>query len=124
MISDVRAHCHGPRARSHRLNSRRCPPHAVEATVCLVESQTEIHRFGRSCVSTSLTLLRRWVSVVAAAIGIVGAYGGAAAMLVRLFTDITGIQAFLFVGAPVGLIVAALMWKKLPRILGFENDVL
>ena len=75
-------------------------------------------------MSMSFILLRRWVAVVAAAIGIVGAYGGAAAMLVRLFTDIAGIHALLFVGAPVGLIAAALMWKKLPRILGFENDAL
>ncbi|MBG7620714.1 hypothetical protein I5R65_14690 [Herbaspirillum sp. AP02] len=68
-----------------------------------------------------LGTLRCYVSVVSSAIalgiawGMLGAFGG------RFLFGLQEVQALLFVGLPVGLLVVVLMWKRLPRILGFDE---
>lgn len=65
--------------------------------------------------------LRRYVSVVASAIGLGIAWGALAAFGSRFLFDLQEVPSLLFVGLPVGLLVVALMWKRLPRILGFDE---
>lgn len=68
-----------------------------------------------------LTSIRRHVTVTAAALGLGGAWGSLAAIGAKLVLGMRETNAWLFVGLPVAVIVALLMWKKLPRILGFEK---
>lgn len=68
-----------------------------------------------------LGTLRRYVSVVSSAISLCIAWGMLAAFGGRLLFGLQEMQALLFVGLPVGLLVVVLMWKRLPRILGFDE---
>ena len=52
------------------------------------------------------------------------AYGAIAAVLARIFTNISEEHALLFIGLPVAVVVVSLMWKRLPNVLGFKNHVL
>ncbi len=65
--------------------------------------------------------LRRYVSVVASATGLGIAWGALAAFASRFLFDLQEVPSLLLVGLPVGLLVVALMWKRLPRILGFDE---
>jgi hypothetical protein len=62
---------------------------------------------------------REWVTVTAAAIGAGGAWGMLAAVAARSIATISEVSALLFVGLPIGFLVAAWLWPKLPGILGF-----
>lgn len=64
--------------------------------------------------------LREVVSVTAAAIGAGGAWGSLAAIVARWLTPIPEAAAWIFVALPVALLVAFLLWPRLPRILGFR----
>ncbi|MBL8377589.1 MAG: hypothetical protein JNM79_06975 [Burkholderiales bacterium] len=64
---------------------------------------------------------RRYVSVVASAIGLGIAWGALAAFGSRFLFDLQEVPSLMFVGFPVGLLVVVLMWKRLPRILGFDK---
>jgi hypothetical protein len=68
-----------------------------------------------------LDSIRRHVSVTAAAIGLGGAWGSLAAIGAKLGLGIQETHAWLFVGLPVAVVVVLLMWKRLPRILGFDE---
>jgi hypothetical protein len=63
---------------------------------------------------------REWVAVTASAIGAGGAWGALAAIAARVLTPISEVASLLFIGLPVGLLVAAWLWPKLPKILGFR----
>lgn len=64
---------------------------------------------------------RRYVACIGVA-GVGGVfYGMIAGGIAREFTDITENDALLFVVLPVALLFIALMWRKLPRILGFDT---
>lgn len=68
-----------------------------------------------------LGTLRRHVSVVASAISLGIAWGMLAAAGGRFLFGLQEEQSLLFVGLPFGLLVVVLMWKRLPRILGFDE---
>lgn len=68
-----------------------------------------------------LITIRRYVTVTAAAMGIGGAWGALAAIGAKLGLGLQETDAWLFVGLPVAVVVVLLMWKRLPRILGFEE---
>lgn len=72
-------------------------------------------------MKVSFEQLRFLVTVTAAAIGV---YGAIAAILARSFTNISEEHALLFIGFPVALVAAGLMWERLPNVLGFKNHVL
>ena len=63
---------------------------------------------------------REWVAVTSCAIAAGGAWGALAAAVARLLTPISEDAALLFVALPVALVVAAWLWPKLPKILGFR----
>jgi hypothetical protein len=60
--------------------------------------------------------------VTSAAIGLAGCWGSLAAIAAKLGLGIQEIHAVLFVGPPVGAAVVLLMWKRLPRMLGFDEE--
>ena len=64
---------------------------------------------------------RELVTCVAAAIGAGGAWGSAAAICARLVSPISEQSAWLFIGLPVAAVVAALLWRRLPKLLGFRG---
>ncbi len=66
--------------------------------------------------------LRERLTVTAAAVGAGGAWGSIAAIVARLTTPISEHSAWLFVAVPVGVVVAWLLWPRLPKILGFRSD--
>jgi hypothetical protein len=68
-----------------------------------------------------LGAIRRHVAVTAAAIGLGGAWGSLAAIGAKLGLGIQESHAWLFVGLPVAVVVVLVMWKRLPRILGFDE---
>lgn len=68
-----------------------------------------------------LGAIRRHVTVTAAAIGLGGAWGSLAAIGVKLGLGVQEAHAWLFVGLPVAVVVVLVMWKRLPRILGFDE---
>lgn len=68
-----------------------------------------------------LALIRRHVTVTAAAIGVGGAWGSLGAIAAKLGLGLQETHSWLFVGLPVAAVVVLLMWKRLPRILGFET---
>lgn len=68
-----------------------------------------------------LNSIRRHITVTAAAIGLGGAWGSLAAIGAKLGLGIQETNAWLFVGVPVSVVVVLLMWKRLPRILGFDE---
>lgn len=65
--------------------------------------------------------IRRYVTVTAASIGLGGTWGALAAIGAKLGLGMHESHAWLFVGLPVAVVVVFLMWKRLPRILGFEE---
>jgi hypothetical protein len=68
-----------------------------------------------------MAIIRRHVTVLAAAIGLCGAWGSLAAIVAKVGFGLPEVQAWLFVGLPSGLLVVAALWKKLPGILGFDD---
>jgi hypothetical protein len=68
-----------------------------------------------------LNCIRRHVTVTAAAIGLGGAWGALGAFCGRFFFHLQEVPSLLFVGLPIGLLVVALMWKRLPQLLGFDE---
>jgi hypothetical protein len=75
---------------------------------------------GAKIPMTSATLRER-VTVAAAAFGAGGAWGSLAAILARLTTPISEVAAWGFIAIPVALLVAWLLWPRLPKILGFRG---
>jgi hypothetical protein len=65
--------------------------------------------------------IRRRVTLTAAATGLGGAWGSLAAIAAKLGLGKQETHAWLFVGLPVAVVVVRLMWKSLPRILGFDE---
>ena len=68
-----------------------------------------------------MATIRRHVTVLAAASGLCGAWGSLAAIVAKVGFGLTEDQAWLFVGLPAGLLVLAVVWKKLPGMLGFDD---
>jgi hypothetical protein len=67
--------------------------------------------------------LRERVAVISCAIMVFLFYGMLAAAVARFLTSLSEVASLLFIGVPVGALVAFLLWPKLPRILGFrQND--
>jgi hypothetical protein len=66
-------------------------------------------------------ILRRCLAMVAAAVGLGGAWGSLAAIGAKLALGLQEVHAWLFVGLPVAIVVVLLMWKRLPRLLRFEQ---
>lgn len=64
---------------------------------------------------------REWVAVTASAIGAGGAWGALVAVAARALTPISEVASLVFVALPMGLLVAAWLWPKLPKILGFRQ---
>lgn len=71
-------------------------------------------------MNEAIELIRRYVTVTAAAIGAGRAWGTFAAISAKLTFDLKESDALLFAGLPVALLIIVLIWKRLPRILGFE----
>lgn len=69
--------------------------------------------------SNKFLTFRRYATVLAAAIGVGGIWGFIAAVGVRITFDVSETYALLYFGLPIGAVVAALMWRRLPRMLGF-----
>ena len=63
---------------------------------------------------------REWVAVTSSALGAGGAWGALAAVAARAVVPISEVASLLFVGLPTGLLVAAWLWPKLPKILCFR----
>jgi hypothetical protein len=70
-------------------------------------------------VFTALRRLMLKVSVTVFLILFYGLFLGAAAG--KYIFGLDEDSALFLVGLPTGLIVAGIMWKKLPKILGIEN---
>jgi hypothetical protein len=64
---------------------------------------------------------RRWIAVVAASLTFGLFYGGLAAVLARVIWDASEEWALLAIGLPVGMLAVLLIWKRLPKILGFDK---
>jgi hypothetical protein len=65
---------------------------------------------------------REGVSCAATALGAGGVWGSLAAISSRLLTPISEAHSWLFVGLPVAVVVIALIWRRLPKILGFRGE--
>jgi len=65
--------------------------------------------------------VRELVSCTAAAVGAGGAWGSLAAIGARAISQISEEAAWLFIGLPVAAVVVALLWPRLPAILGFRG---
>ncbi len=63
----------------------------------------------------------RYVGQVAAAAFLFLFYGFWGAAAGRYMLDLGEDSSWLFVGFPTGLLVAGIMWKKLPKILGIQD---
>jgi hypothetical protein len=57
-------------------------------------------------------------SHVPPALGAGGAWGGLAVISSRFLTHISEAHSWVFVGLPVAVVVIALVWRRLPEILG------
>lgn len=68
-----------------------------------------------------LLLARKWVTVACGAFFTGGFYGTVAAILVMHAFNVSEKDALLYVGLPVAVLVAAFMWPRLPKILGFDD---
>ena len=66
--------------------------------------------------------VRRHVAVTAAAVGVGGAWGSLIALGAMQIFGMEEARAWIFVAAPIALLVALLVWKRLPKILGFEGS--
>jgi hypothetical protein len=68
-----------------------------------------------------LSSLRRHIAVTSAAFGAGGAWGGLAAYCSRTWFGLEEETALLFVFLAVSLAFIALVWRRLPRVLGFDE---
>lgn len=65
---------------------------------------------------------RKSLSVCAATFGAGVAWGMLPAFAARYFTSISEVDALLFIALPTAILVAAWLWPRAPKILGFERD--
>ncbi|MCQ8895615.1 hypothetical protein NQT62_04055 [Limnobacter humi] len=64
---------------------------------------------------------RKWTAVTCIAIGTGIFYGAVAAILVKFGLRVSENEALLYAGLPVAVVVAILIWPRLPKILGFHD---
>jgi len=65
--------------------------------------------------------LRRIITGTAGALAAGGAWGSLAAIGAESVLGLSEAQAWLWVGLPAGILVILALWRRLPRILGFEE---
>lgn len=70
-------------------------------------------------IRSFLEFIRRYVGMFSAAVFLVIFYGFVGAAIARHFFGMEETRSWLFVGLPIGVAVAAAMWKKLPKIFGY-----
>ena len=67
--------------------------------------------------------IRRLFAVLCLSFGIGGAIGALTSIGVRIVSGMSETNSLLFVGIPVGLISMWVMWRRLPRALGYLSNV-
>jgi hypothetical protein len=66
--------------------------------------------------------VRKWISVTSMTLSCGGFYGTMVGFVAKIIFDLQENDMWLFVALPVSLVVAAIMWPRMPRILGFDDD--
>jgi hypothetical protein len=44
-------------------------------------------------------------------------------VIARMFTDISEVHALLFIGLPTSILIGAYIWPRLPKALGFDDEL-
>lgn len=69
-----------------------------------------------------LNRIGKWGAITSAALLAGGFWALIPTALARSFTGISETNALLFIFFPIAIAIAWILWPKLPKILGFEND--
>jgi hypothetical protein len=67
-----------------------------------------------------LWALRKWITIVCGLFATSVFCGLIAATLVKVALKLDNETAALYVGFPVGLVIAIYLWPKMPRMFGFD----
>lgn len=67
-----------------------------------------------------LETIRRYIAVISVALTAGFFWGMAVGIVVRRLTNLSEEDTLLFVVLPVAVFIMAVLWRRLPKILGFD----
>lgn len=71
---------------------------------------------------TLLERLRYYAAVIGFGLGAAIFWGTVAAVAAKLSLDLEEMHAWLFVGLPIALLFLLAIWRKLPGLLGLDEE--